>query len=215
MMNNWLLSYPKSGRTWVRVIIDQLGVKYSYSHAFDGNKKSNVVYLYRDPIETFVSYYFQLVHRRGMNGEHFSGTIKEFTNSRYLLEIIRHHEQLIHNKDVYNNLLCLSYKDLHLNGPQSAFDTVKHFGGNTTIDACIDAYNVASMENMRNPLPQFRNKKYALEPSNSNAPKDAYKARDGKMNNYDQYLDAEDIAKLKSILDKNNYQETERLLMNI
>lgn len=217
MIKNWLISYPKSGRTWLRVIIDQLNVKYNRSHFFDAKKDSNVVYLYRNPLETFVSYYFQLKYRHGMNGEKFSGSIKDFVDTKYLLEIIKHHEKFIENKNEYNNILCISYKDLHTNGPQTIFNVVNHFGKNASIDACVDAYNNINMEIMRNPTSNMKNIKYALLPTNDAdiEIKDAYKARDGKMNNYDKYLDTEDIAKLKSILDKNNYQQTEHLLTNI
>ena len=74
-----LVSYPKSGRTWIRYAAAQFGIELSVTHAgsstdrrelghlFDGIpawlKPSPKIFLHRNPIDTAVSMYFQ-VHRR-------------------------------------------------------------------------------------------------------------------------------------------------------
>lgn len=72
-----LLSYPKSGRTWLRYIFDLLGSDVTFTHAghgtnnnigkpFSGLKHSVVgrktIFLHRNVLDTAVSFYFQ-VHR--------------------------------------------------------------------------------------------------------------------------------------------------------
>lgn len=79
---NLVLSYPKSGRTWLRYILHLAGdIKATYSHANTGTETQEigsarieldpivdvadrVVFLHRNPIDTAVSFYFEVHHRR-------------------------------------------------------------------------------------------------------------------------------------------------------
>ena len=72
-----VLSYPKSGRTWLRAMLDELGIGVDYDHA-DANTlyhptepfeigrvdagrygDKRVVFLQRDPRDVLVSSYFE------------------------------------------------------------------------------------------------------------------------------------------------------------
>lgn len=74
------LSYPKSGRTWVRYALDLAGIDLHFSHAGTGSRSHalgrpfrgvdpnkyagrRIVFMHRNPIDTTVSLYFQ-IHRR-------------------------------------------------------------------------------------------------------------------------------------------------------
>lgn len=79
---NLILSYPKSGRTWLRYVLHLAGdVKSTYSHSNTGTRKEEIgsdriekdpfvataeriVFLHRNPIDTAVSFYFEVHHRR-------------------------------------------------------------------------------------------------------------------------------------------------------
>jgi hypothetical protein len=77
-----VVSYPKSGRTWLRYIFSLAGVEADFTHAgyatgghrigtrfsglacdFDAPEAGKVLVLVRDPLDTAVSLYFQ-IHRR-------------------------------------------------------------------------------------------------------------------------------------------------------
>lgn len=84
-----LISYPKSGRTWVRYVFSLAGAKVKFSHGGHGtatlenigNEYAGVqeavlrqknIFLYRNALDTAVSLYFQ-IHRRNFssnNAEH-------------------------------------------------------------------------------------------------------------------------------------------------
>ena len=85
LTKNWILnrtvfvSYPKSGRTWIRYIFALVNLDVEFTHAgfgtreikqigteFNGVKKSVLgrrnIFMYRNPLDTAVSLYFQ-IHR--------------------------------------------------------------------------------------------------------------------------------------------------------
>jgi hypothetical protein len=78
------ISYPKSGRTWVRYLFSLAGVKVKFSHGGHGtatleeigNEYAGVqetalrqknIFLHRNPLDTAISLYFQ-IHRRNLSG---------------------------------------------------------------------------------------------------------------------------------------------------
>lgn len=85
-----VISYPKAGRTWLRVMLDELGARAEYTHFGAGVKggrpleeiRANPLWcagrpsllLVRDPRDTLVSSYFHVTHRRGT----WSGALPEF-----------------------------------------------------------------------------------------------------------------------------------------
>lgn len=98
-----LVSFPKSGRTWLVVMLDQLDVKMVNTHAgseyvigchhYDLPKpKANAgpgkqLFLLRDPRDTVISGYFQKTKRNTSNNYH--GSIAQFIRDpRYGIEKI-------------------------------------------------------------------------------------------------------------------------------
>jgi hypothetical protein len=75
------VSYPKSGRTWLRVMLAELGIPMEFTHLDAGADKASwgkpftalaapaapgpaVVFLHRDPRDTVVSYFHQMTRRQ-------------------------------------------------------------------------------------------------------------------------------------------------------
>lgn len=74
-----VVSFPKSGRTWLRVMLDELGIPCSYSHDRSSHREAlhveelgdpgaglvadRFVFIHRDPRDTAVSGYFQAAKR--------------------------------------------------------------------------------------------------------------------------------------------------------
>lgn len=88
-----VISYPKSGRSWLRVMLNECGWRGNFFHAgseyalktdyqnvdaeMDKFYNSKIIFLCRDPRDLTVSYYFQAVHRK----EIFQGGIDDFIRS--------------------------------------------------------------------------------------------------------------------------------------
>src|SRR6478736_3253650 len=81
-----LVSFPKSGRTWLRVMLDDLGINNTYSHDGAGYEDNSsihdlnpdktkyavgpVLLIVHDPRDIVVSGYFHLVHRLRLKEAH-------------------------------------------------------------------------------------------------------------------------------------------------
>jgi hypothetical protein len=103
-MTRHFVSYPKSGRTWIRYVLTQLGLEETIHfhhdgfefndgakppHSFDLSERleryapvDKLVYLERDPRDVIVSLYFQ-VTGRFRDFFRYQGTISEFIRDEY------------------------------------------------------------------------------------------------------------------------------------
>ncbi len=79
-----LVSFPKSGRTWIRFMMRGLNIPLQFEHAGSkgtqpidksGYRKKRVILLIRDPRDTVVSYFH---HCRTRTSTGYHGTISEF-----------------------------------------------------------------------------------------------------------------------------------------
>ncbi|MGR9046775.1 MAG: hypothetical protein ACU83N_15935, partial [Gammaproteobacteria bacterium] len=79
------VSYPKSGRTWMRYIFHLLNVEIDFTHAGYGSKRAKLlkqnpfigldlkrlgdknIFMHRNPLDTAVSHYFQ-IHKHELHG---------------------------------------------------------------------------------------------------------------------------------------------------
>jgi hypothetical protein len=89
-MSRLIVSFPKSGRTWLRVMLDDLAVPATYSHAGASHREArlpselgteladrgdDILFMLRDPRDTAVSGYYQATRRLK---HHYQGTMSEF-----------------------------------------------------------------------------------------------------------------------------------------
>jgi hypothetical protein len=78
-----VVSYPKSGRTWLRFMLDSIGIHLRYDHHQGllvipppwGRKK--LIFLHRDPRDTALSYWFELTKRRPTHALTLSQLLRE------------------------------------------------------------------------------------------------------------------------------------------
>ena len=77
-----LLSHPKSGRTWLRFMLDHAGVHLPYTHCQEGSgapmrsallKHRRILLLHRDPRDTLVSLWFE----KRTRGQGYAGTLTD------------------------------------------------------------------------------------------------------------------------------------------
>ena len=125
-----LISYPKSGRTWVRFMLNSAGVDLAYDHAGAENRDGRtfdqigkvpkrwsgcrVIFLFRDPRDTAVSSFFQ-ASKRVKQGRRFSGDLQEFIRDpRYGIEKIARFNLLwLESAPRFRDFVSVSYEDLH------------------------------------------------------------------------------------------------------
>lgn len=122
-----VVSFPRSGRTWMRVLLDRIGVYLTYSHDESGHQKRQslsrmetdksayashkVILLIRDPRDVAVSGYFLASHRRKL----FDGSLSEFLRDpRHGLHKILHFNRTwFDNRGVPSDFLLVRYERLH------------------------------------------------------------------------------------------------------
>jgi hypothetical protein len=217
-----LVSFPKSGRTWVRVMLDRLGLHLTYSHddsdhskqvpfpALDHDKsryrESRVTFLLRDPRDVVVSGYFQAAKRLGL----YEGTISDFIrDERHGIEkIVRFNQAWLAARSQPKDFLLLKYEDFHADAARELQKIVRFLdvGGITEEDLAATVRH-AKFENMKR---LERSGGFdgtygdILRPADPDDP-ESFKTRKGKVGGYSDYLSAEDIAFCDRVLKRLDY----------
>jgi hypothetical protein len=201
--DGWLVSFPKSGRTWLRVMLDELGIEIPVTHdgsdyknpvhftelkpcggSFSGRK---VIFLVRDPRDVVVSYYFELKKRQ----KAYAGSIEDFIKDpRYGIERVIHFNKAWFRQNVCSEFLVLSYEQLHQT-PEAALSCVTRFLGNPRLAWLVRrAVKKCSFDTMKK---QERSgavsHKFgkAMLPGDINDP-ESYKVRKGVTGGFREYL---------------------------
>jgi len=134
-MQRHFVSYPKSGRSWIRYILVQLGVEKEISFHHDGFEFSDypkgphnfnlddrllqysqvekLVYLERDFRDVMVSFYFQITGR--MRDVHqYQGSMSEFLRDGYFgAHNLKFFRQMWSEIIERRNFLKVTYEDCH------------------------------------------------------------------------------------------------------
>ncbi|MBD3322025.1 MAG: hypothetical protein GF350_13085, partial [Chitinivibrionales bacterium] len=122
-----VLSYPKSGRTWLRVMLDYLDIctrfthdtaesLHNSSHDFpvstdkDRYSKTRLVFLIRDPRDIVVSSYYHTVYKKGL----FNGPISSFIrHHKFGIEkTLRFQNCWLEHGAILSTFLLVSYEDM-------------------------------------------------------------------------------------------------------
>jgi hypothetical protein len=212
-----VISYPKSGRTWLRVIMDKLNIMLRYDHdeteivrqlpwpelSNDKSiyKNNKIILLVRDPRDTVVSAYFQAVKRKGV----YHGPISDFIrDKRYgIKKILSFHEIWQHNINKPIDVLVVRYEDMQRD-IYKEIDKILHFLGKQQIKETKirNAINYGSFDNVHK-LEQkgaLTNTYKGVFGTHDKSDKESYKTRKGKVGGFNNYLTKEDIAYCNEIM---------------
>lgn len=206
-----VLSYPKSGRTWLRTMLDDLGVRARYDHAeanalYSAEKafvpdtvdpsdipERKVVLLLRDPRDILVSSYFEATKRQRV----FSGTLSAFIrHPEFGIEpLLRFQGKWKRAAEQSDRFLVARYEELLHDGVGTlgrivSFVDQRHIPAQR-IESTLKAFSFDRMKSMEKAglLRVFYGKKLkAADPGDT----DSYKVRRGGAGGYATYFSAED-----------------------
>lgn len=221
-MNRVLMSYPKSGRTWLRIMLDQLDMhgKYTFHHGrlsprFAHNrtidpsclKGNDVICLYRNPLDVVVSEFY--ASKYASTGMGWKGDIESYIkhqNSLHFRWILNHHRDLLKCPDVPT----VSYENLLENGTDTLIKILEHWGQPVDVEKVQKVYAECVFEKLKNKTnDDFGKTKYFLGAEVSDlSNRENRKVREGKANNYHKHLSQEQIGYLKQIMRDVNYDDT-------
>jgi hypothetical protein len=212
-----VVSYPKSGRTWLRVMLNDMGVVPTYTH--DGSQnprmipcqelpddksafaRNRVVFMVRDPRDTVVSSYFQVTNRH----KDYNGSLKDFMrDDRFgIQKVLKFHEIWDRNRSVPKDFMVVRYEDLKAD----TFGAMKELlqfirPGRVKEDKLRRVIDFYEFENMHKLEKQgyFRGTyKGVLSPGDKNN-QESYKTRKGKVGGYVEYMDDDDLEYARRIM---------------
>lgn len=218
-----VVSFPKSGRTWLRVMLDELGLPFDYRHDGSTHRGANkisqirvgnkplfhmypVVFLSRDPRDTVVSGYFEMTRRDGLP---YNGTISDFIRDprHGIKKCILFNKAWLRTGAKLRRFLPITYEELSEN-PEGALRTVVDFvGAEVGDDVIARAVTENTFEKMRQREVNGayrRSLKKKLTPGNREDP-ESYKLRRGKIGGYVDYLSPDDVAYCNAMLERYGY----------
>jgi hypothetical protein len=217
-----IVSFPKSGRTWLRVMLDDIGVKALYHHDGSDHLSRNrltdlnpdkskyagadVLLLVRDPRDIVVSGYFQVLHRLNLP----VGSMSDFLrDERHGIRKICHFNiQWFAAGPRMMRFAILSYEQMY-KAPAAALVAVASFAGLDLPEG--NAELVASNREFSRMQAAEANGEFAprygniLLPGNRND-KDSFKIRRGVVGGYIDYLSDADLSYCDQILAKTHYK---------
>lgn len=220
-----LISYPKSGRTWMRFMLDAAGVKIRYDHAGSENRLGlpfeeiagrtedwrdwRVLFLHRDPRDTVVSCYFQAT-RRVKEKYAFHGTISEFMRDpRYGIEKVGLFNLLwLESGRQFSDFAALSYEDLHLKTESELSRVLRFITGREPRQQVVERVVAQGrFDNMRQA--EVRQGSRIDESTRLGGGRgndtDSLKTRRGKVGGWIDYFNEEDAAHMDSVLERLDY----------
>jgi hypothetical protein len=217
-----VVSFPKSGRTWLRVMLDDIGVDAVYTHdgsayeerlpttALNPDKTEYavgpVLFMVRDPRDVVVSGYFQVVRRLQL--EAVASMSNFIRDPRYGFEKIVHFNlQWFAAAPRIPRLAIVSYEDLHKD-PGRTLAAVAQFAGHVvpaeTVEDIVSSRSFAHMRRLEASGGFTARYGSALTPMNHADP-ETYKVRRGIVGGYIDYLSEADIAYCDHILSNAKY----------
>lgn len=204
-----VVSFPKSGRTWLRVMLDDLGCDVAWTHAgashgegrqmqklhtWPALKYRRIVFLHRDPRDTVVSGYHQSRLRR----DGYDGTLSDFIRDpRHGLEKILHFNALwLKLAETRGGMMVSSYEALQADTEAELARIAAFLGAEVTaeqIAAVVAASRFEKMQARERAGAYAERYGKALTPADPSRP-ESFKVRRGKVGGYRDELSAEDIA---------------------
>jgi hypothetical protein len=218
-----LVSFPKSGRTWLRVMLDAAGVHIDYTHDLSGHlgqrhftemehdksgyKDRRVVLLVRDPRDVVVSGYFQATKRIGV----YSGSISDFIRDpkHGIEKIIIFNSDWLASTGVPKDFHLIKYEDMHTR-LREVLTGVIHFADPKRplpdLDQIMELGRFENMQEMEKGGELAKKYGRILKPGDP-TDVESFKCRKGKVGGYDEYLSEEDVSYCDAMMEKYNYMQ--------
>lgn len=215
-MNRQFISFPKSGRTWIRYILVQLGIEQDIffhhdhfefndgdlpEHNFDLDMRlkkyrnvDKIVYLQRDPRDVMVSLFFQ-VTGRFKEFFLFDENVSAFIRHEYFGADVLHKFRLMwHEISNLPNVLVVNYEDCHEDMTSVIKKIVSFYEYDISDQKIAEAVHNSSIDKMRRVEKEGGFSKPWLLPKNG-----SFKVRKGKRGGYKEELKGEDVLYLNGV----------------
>ncbi len=221
-----IVSYPKSGRTWLRVVLNELGAFPKFTHAgadpkhrrsaedvAEGRKgrekfyQHRVVFLARDVRDTVVSHFFEATRRQG----EWEGDIKAFIRDKHfgVEKIIAFNVAWCDSARSFKDFKLVTYEEMKRNMATVVAD-IWEFSGLplATAKGIEQVVNNNQFDRMQErehtgQLYEAYGDKFAKNGQDNTM----MKVREGNIGGFLKYLDCEDIEYCDMILKKYRYSE--------
>jgi hypothetical protein len=211
------VSYPKSGRTWVRYVFVQLGLAQHLGIHHDGFELDNarkpphdfslerrlrryrridrLVFLDRDPRDVMVSLYFEVTQRL-QDRFRWEGDISTFLRDPYFgAESLHRFREVWHEVVRRRGFVEVTYEEMHADSVGTMAKMIEYYGFEVPVSEIERALAASTFEKMR-----------AVEVSNEfpepwlrvRREDAALKTRSGRIGSYSE-LAADDIAYLNDV----------------
>jgi len=212
-----VISYPKSGRTWLRIILEKLNILLQYNHDETGLGEklppdrlssdktpfgnNRIILLARDPRDTVVSAYYQAIKRQKVYNKSISEFIRD--DKLGIKKILKFHEIWNENQHIPKDFMLLRYEDMQkdIKGEIKrvlAFLNVSKIN-EKKIEKAIEFGKFDNMHKMEQ-KGIFKTKyKGILVPKDKND-KESYKTRKGKVGGFYEYLSKKDLEYCNSMM---------------
>jgi len=219
-----VVSFPKSGRTWLRVMLDDLSIEAVYTHDGSGYEDhasiatlnadktkyaaGSILLMVRDPRDIVVSGYFQ-ARRRLRLGSADSLSMSDFIrDERYGIEkVVRFNLQWFAAAPQISRFAIVQYEDLHKNTGRTLSAVARFAGSEKPAEAMADVVSQRSLAHMRRlEASGALEQQYgsALMPADPSDP-ESYKVRRGIIGGYVDYLSGRDVEYCDRILGNAGY----------
>lgn len=170
----------------------------TFSHAVSHSKEADkLLIIKRCPLDTLVSYYFQLSSRHGRD----LPPLSEFTVNQSIFTLIEFYNELaatLANNDP-KQLKTISYESLHGNTMEVMSSVIEFFELSLEVDKLTQAIAHSAFDSLRRLEIEkgFPNRQIVIDPTNPNS----LRAREGKVNGHTQHFSKQQIYKIKNILE--------------
>jgi hypothetical protein len=219
-----VISFPKAGRTWLRVMLDDLDIDAVYTHDGSGYEDhasiemlnldkakyaaASVLLIVRDPRDIVVSGYFQVVRRLRLESA-ASMSMAAFVRNKYygIEKVTQFYLQWFAAAPRISRFAIMQYEDLCTSTARTLLAVSRFAGREATAAVTVEISSRRSFADMRkleadgNFAARYGN---ALVPGDS-GDSESYKVRRGVVGGYLDYLSREDIDYCGRVLDNANF----------
>lgn len=216
MTRKRVISFPKSGRSWLRYALEltEQAQDIIFSHDefeyndgakpplnFDINRRyqnynigsDKILYIERDARDTIVSLYNQITGRFA-DFFNYQGDISTFIRDPYFgVDNLLKFQKLWRRLATENNLPIIRYEDMHSDYQAVLVKVCDFFDINVSLHDVERISEMASFDNMKQVELSGQSQRPWLSPRNSHC-----KVRKGKVGGYSLELSDEDIAYIQS-----------------